>query len=134
MTKRRLILLVVALLIVVSIKKARSRREAEWHGLTESQARAKLDAKLPSRIPADKRSAISDKVVAKMRDKGIITNDPDVPDEPSSTTEATAEDAVAGDTAVTADDGDETVHVSDNADKTVDLRDGVGEAAELAQN
>ncbi len=104
MTKRRLILVAVAVLTVVGIKKATSHRESEWRGLTESEARSKLDAKLPGRIPDDKRSAITDKVVAKMRDRGVISEDPDVTDEPSETAE------------------------------TVDLRESAGEVAELAQD
>jgi hypothetical protein len=77
MTKKRLLLGVAAVLIAVCIKKAKSGRGSEWHGLTESEARSKLDAKLPSRIPDDKRSAISDKVIAKMRDKGVVSEDSD---------------------------------------------------------
>lgn len=81
MTKRRLILAIVAVVIVLGVKRAKSSRESEWHGLTESEVRSKLDAKLPGRIPDDKRSAISDKVVAKMHDRGVISEDPVVTDE-----------------------------------------------------
>lgn len=76
MTKRRLILAIAAVVIVLGVKRAKSSRESEWHGLTESEVRSKLDAKLPGRIPDDKRSAISDKVVAKMHDRGVISKDP----------------------------------------------------------
>lgn len=76
MTMRRFILVALAVLIAVSIKKALSQRESEWHGLTEDDVRSKLDAKLPSRIPDSKRSEISDKIVAKMRDKGVIGDEP----------------------------------------------------------
>lgn len=77
MTKKRLILMVmVAMLIVACVKKKQSR-EAEWHGLTESEARSKLDAKLPGRIPDEKRSEISDKIVAKMRDRGVLSETPE---------------------------------------------------------
>ena len=83
MTRKRLILLML-LVVVVSgacAKKAKSHRESEWHGLTESGARSKLDAKLSGQIPAEKRSAISDKFVAKMRDRGVISEDPVVPND-----------------------------------------------------
>ena len=80
MMRKRLILLVLLLVVIaVCAKKAKSHGESEWHGLTESEARSKLDAKLPGKIPAEKRSAISDKVVAKMRDRGVISEDPAVP-------------------------------------------------------
>lgn len=72
------LLIVLALLIAAGAacaKKMKSERASEWHGLTESEARSKLDAKLPSKIPADKRLMISDKVVAKMRDRGVISED-----------------------------------------------------------
>jgi len=105
MTKRRLLVAVVAAVLIAGcVKKMKSHRESEWHGLTETEARSKLEGKLPSRVPEDKRSAISDKVIAKMRDRGVISEDRDVADEPSETTE------------------------------TVDLRESAGEAAELAEN
>jgi hypothetical protein len=56
-------------------------RESEWEGLTESEARGKLDAKLPDRMPEEKRALISDKLVAKMGDKGILVADDDASDE-----------------------------------------------------
>ena len=77
MTKRRLMVMAAVLPIVVAIKKAMSHRESEWRGLSESEARSRLDEKLPSRIPDDKRAAISDKVVAKMRDRGVLREDTD---------------------------------------------------------
>ena len=88
MTKKRLILLVLLVVVIAACaKKAKSHRQSEWHGLTESEARSKLDAKLPGKIPAEKRSAISDKVVAKMRDRGVISEDPAVPDDTSGVTD-----------------------------------------------
>ncbi len=80
MTRKRLILLMLLVVVVIAAW-AKSHRESEWHGLTESEARSKLDAKLPDMIPAEKRSAISDKVVAKMRDRGVISEDPVVPND-----------------------------------------------------
>ena len=85
MTKKRLILSVLLIAVIAMItgcgKKAKAKHDAEWHGLTESEARSKLDAKLPGKIPAEKRSEVSDKIVAKMRDRGVITEDPTVPDD-----------------------------------------------------
>ena len=84
MTKKRLILLVLLIGVVAACaKRSKSYRASEWHGLTESEARSKLDSKLPGKIPAEKRSAISDKVVAKMRDRGVISDEPAVPDDAS---------------------------------------------------
>jgi len=67
-------------------KKAKSPQRSEWHGLTETEARSRLDAKLPEKIPAEKRTMISDKVVGKMRDRGVIVEDPAVPDDASELT------------------------------------------------
>lgn len=90
MTKKRLTLLTLLIVGVAALatcgKNATSKRQREWHGLTESEARAKLDDKLPGKIPADKREAITDKVVAKMRDRGVITDDAAAPDDPSGLT------------------------------------------------
>jgi hypothetical protein len=85
--KQSIVSLLLVLLIAACVKKAKSHRESEWHGLTETEARSKLDARLPGRIPDHKRSAISEKVVAKMRDRGVISKDPDVTDELAETSE-----------------------------------------------
>jgi hypothetical protein len=82
MTKKRLIVLAVLIgVIALCARKAKSDRASEWHGLTESEVRSKLDEKLPSKLPAEKRGAISDKVVAKMRDRGVIQEEPAAPDD-----------------------------------------------------
>jgi hypothetical protein len=88
MPTKRLILLVLLIAVVAACaRKAMSHRDSEWQGLTESEARSKLDSKLPDKIPAEKRSAISDKVVSKMRDRGVISEDPAVPDDASGVTD-----------------------------------------------
>ncbi len=50
-------------------------KKAEWEGLSESQVRVKLDARLPDRVPDDKRVAVADKVVAAMRSRGKLVED-----------------------------------------------------------
>ena len=95
MSKKTLILLLVLVVVIAAAaKKSRSPQRSEWHGLTESQARSKLDAKLPDKIPAEKRTAISDKVVGKMRERGVIVDE--------TGGEAEAAGADAGDAAATA--------------------------------
>ena len=49
-----------------------SAKKQEWEGLTEAEARAKIESKMPSRIPAEKRSQVADKVVAGLRSKGKL--------------------------------------------------------------
>ena len=79
MSKKSLIAILLLIVVVAAIakKKSRAAGPSEWQGLTESEARSKLDAKLPDRIPADKRSAISDKVVGKMRERGVLADETD---------------------------------------------------------
>lgn len=77
MSKKSLIVILLLIVVVAAVakKKSRAAGASEWQGLTESEARSKLDAKLPGRIPAEKRSAISDKVVGKMRERGVLADD-----------------------------------------------------------
>lgn len=99
MTKRRLALVsAAAILIAAVVKKASSHRASEWHGLTEAELRSKLDEKLPSRIPDEKREAISDKVVEKMRERGHLGDDAAAGDEPEDEAETVDLRQEAGDT------------------------------------
>lgn len=52
-----------------------SAKKSEWEGLTEPEVRAKLESKLPDKVPSDKRDAVADKVVSKMREKGVLRED-----------------------------------------------------------
>jgi hypothetical protein len=70
-------------LAAVIIAKARSRRESEWRGLSENEARAKIGDRLPARIPEDKRDMITDKVVTKMRDRGVLREEAEDTDQSS---------------------------------------------------
>lgn len=57
---------------IAGISKLATAKKAEWSGLTESQVREKLDSGLPSMMPDEKRSAVADQVVSKMRDRGVL--------------------------------------------------------------
>ncbi len=50
-------------------------KKAEWEGLSESQVRDKLDARMPDRVPDEKRAVVADKVVAAMRSRGKLVED-----------------------------------------------------------
>ena len=52
-----------------------SAKKSEWQGLTEPEVRAKLDSRLPEKVPSEKRAAVADKVVSKMREKGVLRED-----------------------------------------------------------
>ena len=70
-------LLKLALLIggIAAVSKLVGAKKAEWAGLTESEVRAKLDSKLPDRMPPEKQARVADKVVTKMRDRGVLRED-----------------------------------------------------------
>jgi len=60
--------------VVVLARVIRARR-AGWVGLTESQVRAKLDARMRGRVSGEERAAIANLVVAKMRSRGKLAAD-----------------------------------------------------------
>jgi len=64
---------------IVVIAKIVAAKKAKWEGLTESEIRDKLETGLPKRMPGEKRAAVADKVVSKMREKGALREE----DEPS---------------------------------------------------
>lgn len=47
-------------------------KKVEWEGLTEDQIRARISERVPDRVPAEKVQAMTDKVVAKMRARGML--------------------------------------------------------------
>ena len=62
---------------IVVIAKIVAAKKAKWEGLTESEVRDKLETRLPKRMPGEKRAAVADKVVSKMREKGALVQDED---------------------------------------------------------
>ena len=76
-------LLKLALVIggITAVSKMAAAKKAEWQGLTESEAREKLESRLPGEIPDDKRGMIIDKVVSKMSEKGVLGEEVDLTDE-----------------------------------------------------
>jgi len=73
--KKLLAMLGLRALAAAGTKRTKAHHESEWRGLTESEAHAKLDAKMPSRVPADKRTEIFDKVIGKMSERSLIQVD-----------------------------------------------------------
>jgi hypothetical protein len=59
--------------VTVAAKLVAAKKD-EWQGLTEPEVREKLESRLPDRVPEEKRAAVADKVVAKMRNRGLITD------------------------------------------------------------
>jgi hypothetical protein len=77
--------------VLVALAKLAAGQKEQWQGLTESQVRDKLDARIPNKVPADKRSEIADKVVDTMRDRGALADEP-VAEEPTAAPEDGADD------------------------------------------
>ena len=80
MSKKRLMLIAAVVLIVVADKKAAEMDRSGWKGLSEAEARSKLNTKLPARLPDEVRAQVTDKIVATMREKGEIREDDAVVD------------------------------------------------------
>ena len=47
-----------------------------WMGLTETEARAKLNEKLGSRVPEDKLEEVTDQIVEQLKNRGILRTEP----------------------------------------------------------
>ena len=63
--------------IVAGVTKLVQAKKAEWSGLSEAQVRDKLDTTIGRKVDdPDKMAEISDKVVAKMKERGMIDSAP----------------------------------------------------------
>ena len=80
---RKLLKLAVIGAVVAGAVKMLGMQKQQWEGLTETEARAKLDAKLPGKMPAEKRAEVTDKIVGAMKEKGALKADEPAPEEPT---------------------------------------------------
>ncbi len=62
-------------LISLAVKFIAGKKE-EYVGLTESEARQKFEEKLGARIGEDKAAEVADQVIPKLKEKGVIVDDP----------------------------------------------------------
>ena len=76
--------------LITLIGKALAANKDRFVGLTESEVRAKFEAKLGRRIGTDAAAEIANKVIPKLKEKGIIKPDP--VEEAADPAEETAED------------------------------------------
>lgn len=74
--KKKLIGLALIVGAVAAAGKLIATKKAEWQGLSESEARQKVEARMPSRVPEHKRAEVADKVVTTMRDRGMLKEEP----------------------------------------------------------
>ena len=73
--KKRLIGLILAIGAGAAVAKLMTAKKAEWQGLSEDQVRAKVEQRMPTRVPEEKRAEVADKVVTKMRDRGMLAEE-----------------------------------------------------------
>ena len=92
-------LLKLALMIggVAAVARLVSAKKSQWMGLTEPQVREKLERRLPGRMPDEKRAEVADKVVSKMRERGVIREEDDIARAPGETESDTADSTEATD-------------------------------------
>ena len=56
--------------------KLMAAQKAEWQGLSEAEVRERMEQRMPARVPEEKRADVADKVVAKMRERGMLREEP----------------------------------------------------------
>lgn len=78
--KKKLMFLAALTGIAAVLVRKRAAGSSEWRGLTEAEARQKLNDRFPDVVPDDKREVVTEKIVSKMRDKGVIVDDVDLTD------------------------------------------------------
>lgn len=66
-------LLIAALIgaVALVVKKLTAGKD-DWTNLTEDEARQRLNDRFPNRMPEEKKEVVTEKIVSKMRDKGVI--------------------------------------------------------------
>lgn len=95
----KLVLIVGGVTLVAKLVTA---KKAKWRDLTESDVREKLDSRLAGRVPDEKRAVIADKVVSKMRERGVLRAE----QEPTPPSDGHGEGSGSGDAAADAETED----------------------------
>ena len=95
--KKRIIGLALIVGAVAAAAKLMATKKAEWQGLSEAEVRQRVEQRMPSRVPEEKRVEVADKVVAKMRERDMLGEEAGEPvsDLEGEVAEAAAEDEVA---------------------------------------
>jgi hypothetical protein len=75
---RKFIVALVFVAVLGAVVAAIRSQKAKWIGLTEAELRSKIDEKLADRVPDDKRAEVTDTIVTKMSEKGLVADEPDV--------------------------------------------------------
>ena len=51
------------------------QKKSEYYGISESEARIKIETKLGPRMGEDKAAELADQIIPKLKEKGVITDD-----------------------------------------------------------
>ena len=96
---KRFLLVAAILALAVSMKKKCSQQRDRWQGLSEADARERLDHRIPSRMPDQRRAAMTDKIIGRMRGRGMLIDDldPDSADDDSADSDTAADDITDAD-------------------------------------
>ncbi|MDW3217207.1 MAG: hypothetical protein R8F63_01230 [Acidimicrobiales bacterium] len=73
---KKLLLAVGVIGLIALIIKKRSSDRTDWQDLTASEARDRINDRFPDRVPPDTRDMVTDKIVTKMQEKGVLADDP----------------------------------------------------------
>lgn len=95
---------------MAAVTKFVAERRKDFYGLTESEARAKFEAKLGPRIGEEKASAVADQVIPRLMEKGVIRSD----------AEAAVEEAKEGMGEVAEDTTEKIVDITDEASASME--------------
>jgi len=63
--------------ILFAASKLLAKKKDEYMGMTESEARSKFETKLGPRIGEDKAAEMADQVIPKLKEAGVIKDDPE---------------------------------------------------------
>lgn len=69
---KKLVMIAILGAAIAGLAKMMMAKKAAWSGMTEPEAREKLESRLPDKIPTEKRQEVADQIVSKMRDRGMI--------------------------------------------------------------
>ncbi len=74
---KKLLRLALIGLAAVTVMKVMAEKKA-FEGLSEAEARERLAQKMPAKMPDDKRAEVTDKVIDKMRERGVLAGEASV--------------------------------------------------------
>ena len=72
---KKLVLIVILIGVIAAIAQKMKLDREQWQGLTEDELRNRLEQRFPSAMPEEKREAVTNKVVDKMRGRGMLADD-----------------------------------------------------------